>query len=130
MTLRARLALGACVAALLAPGTAAPCGVCIEDKVAATYDHAVVTRAVDRGQLMVFAEVRGGGTAAALTQAARRAAMGVRGIDRASVRVSEQPAGLSFALDARARKPADALAEVQRAARVPGLELALLKVLP
>ena len=123
------LALAACVAALL-PAPASACGACIEDKVAATYDHAVVTRAVERGRVMVFAEVKGAGAAEALTRAARKAAIGTRGIDSTSVRISQQPAGLSFALDARARKPVEALAAVQRAAGIAGLELALLKVLP
>ena len=35
------------------------CGVCDEDKVAATYDHAVVRRANLQGRVMVFCEVRG-----------------------------------------------------------------------
>ena len=125
-----RLALAASIAAALAPGRAAACGVCVEDKVAATYDHAVVTRATDRGQVVVFAEVKGGGTAASRAAAARRAAARVRGIDPGSVRVSTQPsAGLSFALDARASTPVQALEAVQRAAGLPGLELALLEVM-
>ncbi|MBC8021534.1 MAG: hypothetical protein H7Y14_00325, partial [Burkholderiales bacterium] len=34
------------------------CGICLEDKVAATYDHGMVMRATSRGQVVVFAEPR------------------------------------------------------------------------
>ena len=114
-----RLAAAA-VLALAAPAALA-CGVCIEDKVAAAYDHAVVTRAVDRGWVVVFAEVKGAGDAAA---AARR----LGGVDASSVRVSQQPGSLSFALDPRRRSPREALAAIERAAAP--LRLELLKVMP
>lgn len=113
--------------ALLASGAAWPCGVCVEDKVAATYDHAVIGRAAGAGHVVVFAEVRGRDGGA--VSAARRAAARVRGIDPASVRASEEPAALSFALDERVRSPSEALAAVRAAARPPGFELRLLKVM-
>lgn len=123
------LAPATLAAALLVPGGAFACGACIEDKVAATYDHATVTRALGRGKVVVFAEVRGAGPAAARTAAARDAARRVRGIERSSVRISEEPSGLSFVLDTKEQGPKEALAAVQRAARLPGLELAMLQVL-
>lgn len=118
----ALLAIAATASAALA------CGVCIEDKVAAAYDHGVITRALDRGHVVVFAEVKGRDGAAALTRAARKAALGVRGVDHASVRVAEQPAVLSFALDGRAGTPAEALAAMERAA-ASRVQLQLLKVM-
>jgi hypothetical protein len=122
------LALAGCAAALLATPVAFACGVCVEDKVAAAYDHGVITRALDRGHVVVFAEVKGRDAAAALTRAARKAALGVRGVDRASVRVAEQPAMLSFALDGKAGTPAEALAAMERAA-ASRVQLQLLKVM-
>ena len=123
---------GAGLAALLAlaGANAVACGVCIEDKVAATYDHAVIERAVGAGRVVVFAEVRSPQPAKDAVRAARRGASGVRGVDPASVRGAEEPAALSFSLDARVRTPAQALVAAQAAARSPGLELRLLKVLP
>lgn len=124
-----RLALAALAATLFAPAPAAfACGICVEDKVAAAYDHGVITRALDRGHVVVFAEVKGGADAATLARAARKAAVGVRGVDRASVRVAEQPAMLSFALDGKAGTPAQALAAMERAA-ARRVKLELLKVM-
>ena len=44
----------------IASGSAYACGACIEDKVAATYDHAVVTKATAKGQVVVFGTFDGG----------------------------------------------------------------------
>jgi len=126
---RTRLASAALAAALAALAPAAfACGVCVEDKVAATYDHGVITKALGRGHVVVFAEVKGKDSAASLTRAARKAALGVRGVDRASVRVAEQPTMLSFALDGSVRTPAQALAAIERAA-ASRVKLDLLKVM-
>lgn len=125
-----RLAFAIAAAAwTFAPVAAQACGVCIDDKVAAAYDHEVVTRAADRGQVVVFAEVSGRGTAADFVGAARRAAARVSGVVAASVRSAEAPAALSFALDARVRSPDAALAAVEKGAGKSGVKLALLKVL-
>ena len=123
----ARLAAAALAVAAASPAMA--CGICVEDKVAAAYDHAVVMQALDQGKVVVFAEVKGPGPAASRVAAARKAAARVPGIERRSVRVAESPAALSFMLDARGRTPAQVLAMVERAAAVPGLELVMLKVM-
>jgi hypothetical protein len=111
-------------AVLLAVAPAAwACGVCIEDKVAATYDHAVVVRAAAKGKVMVFCEVAGLVDARQIRNAARA----VRGIEPASLRISSQPAALSFALDDR-QSPQAAVAAIQRA--VPaGTRLAIVRLI-
>ena len=111
----------------LSPGAWA-CGYCVEDKVAATYDHAVVTKAIGSGRVVVFAEVSGGGSAAALSQAARRAAARVREVDPASVRVSQTPVTVSFVMNTAALSPGEALAAAERAA-AGRLKLTLLTVM-
>jgi hypothetical protein len=100
------------------------CGVCVEDKVAATYDYAVVQHALARGQVVVYCEMsgRGRGGDARLRQAAAR----VPGLDAASVRISAEPAALSFALDAAKRSPAAAAAALQHA--VPGVHLHVIRI--
>jgi hypothetical protein len=124
-----RRALAAVPAALLVWALPAfACGVCVDDKVAAAYDHAVVTDAIARRHVVVFAEVRGPGTVEALVRKARTAAGRVRGVERASVRAAASPAALSFALDPAVATPQVALAAVGRA--VPGLQLTLLRVMP
>jgi hypothetical protein len=123
--------LPAAIAAACAmlPAASIACGVCVDDKVAATYDHTVVSRAIDRRQVVVFAEIRGPGAAEALVARARTATRRVGGIERASVRAAAAPAALSFALDPAVRGPEAALAAIEKAAG-PGLRLSLLKVLP
>lgn len=82
-------------ALLAAPMLALACGACVEDKVAATYDHAVVQAAAAQKKQMVFCEVQGLVTPSRMRAAAAR----VPGIDASSVRVSTDPAAMSFALD-------------------------------
>jgi len=111
-------------AALLAMAPAAwACGVCIEDKVAATYDHEVVVRAAASGKVMVFCEVAGPLDAGRLRSAARK----VPGVDPASLRTSAQPAAVSFALDAR-QSPQAAVSAMQRGIS-PDMHVAIVKVI-
>jgi hypothetical protein len=85
-----------------APMLAAACGVCIEDKMAATYDHAVITSAVNQGHAVVFAEMIGVPSSnAAQTRKIIQAFEATPGVDRGSVRVSLNPAAISFAIDER-----------------------------
>ena len=118
-------------AALTAMSSAAvlACGVCIDDKVAATYDHAVVTRDVARHQLMVFGEIAGAVDMKVATSRIARAAPEVPGIDRRSVRTSLAPAAFSFALDPAAQAPDAAVAELQKRLHVPGATLVVLRVM-
>ena len=95
------------------------CGVCIEDKVAATYDHALVERALAQHRVVVFAEPRASVDEhglKAFAALARRAP----GVDAATVKTSAAPASVSFVLDP---KRADAKKTVA------ALQLDLLKVI-
>jgi hypothetical protein len=83
-----------------APMLAAACGVCIEDKMAATYDHAVITTAFNRGHTVVFAEMSDAPLSNAdQTRKIIQAFEAAPGVDRGSVRVSFNPAAISFAVD-------------------------------
>ena len=117
------------VAAGLAPAMALACGVCIEDKVATTYDHALASRALASGRVVVFAEVTGDGDAKARVRSARAAAARVPGVERATIRTHESPEVLSFVLDPRARTPEQALALAQLSGGEERFKLDLLKVL-
>src|SRR3954465_1750179 len=86
-------------AALLAATTAAlACGYCVEDKIAAVYDHAVVTQAFARKHHVVFLHVDG--TAASRTLL-ERAAYAAPAVDAGSVRVAGDLLTVSFAYDPR-----------------------------
>jgi hypothetical protein len=115
----------ACCAVLLwQGGVAQACGICVEDKVAATYDYAVVQRAAARGQMVVFCEVDGPVDAARIRQVARS----VRGLDSASVRVSEVPAALSFSLDVSKLSPQAAASAIEKGL-TRGVQVKLLRLI-
>lgn len=116
----------ALLAAIVTPAALA-CGVCIEDKVAATYDHATVTRALAQHHAVVFAGIDTRDPAARAVTAVRSAARHVRGVEAASVRTATDPLALSFVVDATDQTPERALAEIQRGAA--GVRLTMLKVL-
>ena len=113
------LLLSAIVSAFaVAPARA--CGVCDEDKVAATYDHTIVQRAASKGRVVVYCAVRGPLDAKRLRLAARQ----VKGLDLRSLRTSQQPAAVSFALDGAGQTPQAAVSALQ--ANLPqGTELAI-----
>jgi hypothetical protein len=82
------------------PVVAHACGACIEDKIAATYDHAVIDRAVANRWQVVFVAIDGPVDASKLTARIVLAAPRVRGVRASTVRTSVSPPAFSFALDA------------------------------
>ena len=98
------------VAAALAPAASHACGACVEDNVAATYDHQTVKSAKAAGNLMVFCAVTGQFDAWQLVKSAR----GVHGVKGSSVRTSGQPQALSFAFDPTRQSPEAAVDTIQR----------------
>jgi hypothetical protein len=109
--MRASLIALGLLLALNAPGALA-CGYCVEDKIASTYDHAVITKALAQKHQVAFYHVDGpivpgegaGRLLAALAEA-------TPGVDKGSVRVAVETFTLSFAFDPK-RAP---LAAVQAA---------------
>jgi hypothetical protein len=74
------------------------CGYCVEDRVAAVYDHAVVVRALERKHQVAFLAI--GGTDSHERELLRsiQSELGtVKGIDRGTARVSLESASVSFA---------------------------------
>ncbi|MFO1396467.1 MAG: hypothetical protein U1F48_05325 [Burkholderiales bacterium] len=117
------------LALLGAAGVAQACGVCLEDQVASTYDHALVTRALAAHRVVVFAAVKGNATPDALAAEARRVAALVPGVERGSVRsATTAGATVSFVVDPAAATPFAAIERIEKASRTPKLELALLRV--
>jgi hypothetical protein len=99
------------------------CGVCAEDKVAATYDYASVQQAIAHGRVVVYFDLAG----VPDVQRARQVARRLRGVEPRSVRVSDAPAALSFVLDPKQQSPQAALLTL-RAALPRNAHIALLKV--
>ena len=97
------------------PSLAFGCGVCIEDKVAATYDHAIVTKAAAKKQLVVFGAVDGANiNAGQVTKRIVATAGDIKGVQRGTTLASVEPPAFSFALDPRAQTP-EAMAKIRRA---------------
>jgi hypothetical protein len=109
--------------ACILPALAWACGACAEDKMAATYDHAVVQAAAAQQQQVVFCDVQGRVEPARLRDAASQ----VAGVDPASIRTSVEPAAMSFALDTKLLDPDAAAAQIRSKLNEPGVNLVVLK---
>ena len=114
--------------ATLAAAPARACGFCIEDKVAAAYDHAVVARARGQGHEVVYLSLEftrpvDRDTAGKIARAIER----VASVDRGSVRVAVDAGSVALAFDAK-RAPAGAMLDaVERAVKPLGARTALLQ---
>ena len=79
------------------------CGHCKEDKIAATYDYAVVSAARRHGRSVVYAELRGAiGPASPLGPWIRQQVESSTGVVRGTARVSLEPAAISFSCEHQA----------------------------
>ncbi len=98
VTIFSRIILATALTLCALPGWT--CGFCVEDKVAAVYDHAVVTAAIARRHQVAFFGIEGrlAGNAAE-ARGLERIAAGVHGVDDGSARVNTESASLSVAFD-------------------------------
>ena len=92
-----RLLTGLLAAAAL---DAAACGVCIDDKIASCYDHAVITSAKAKGHAVAFFAIQGEIVVQPETRrAVLKAIEALPGALRGSGRISLENGALSFAFD-------------------------------
>jgi hypothetical protein len=105
------------------------CGVCIDDKIASCYDHALITHERARGNEVAFFAIQGSLPQDEATRAMlRRTLESTPGVLRGSARFSVENAALSFAYDPR-RGNAVAIAQKVERRLSPGLTLSLLRVI-
>jgi hypothetical protein len=107
---------------------AVACGLCIEDKVAAVYDHAAISRAVAMKHRVAFFVFDGAlaGTEGATKKVAQAATL-ASGVDVGTTRVSMELSSLSIAFDP-SKTSAEALERALRAKlNASGLTLELVK---
>jgi hypothetical protein len=116
------------LAAAVSPAASFACGACVEDKIAATYDYAVVKKAEADHHLMVFGEIDGSANVNAVGPKIASAAARVRGIDRGTVRISASPPAFSFALDPAAQEPDAAMNELRRRLGSANVKLTVLRI--
>lgn len=121
------LALGAL---LLAATHAQACGVCVEDKMAAVYDHAVIGKALGQQHHVAFFHIEGDLAAGAATKKfLEAAALASPSTDKRSARVSVESASLAVAFDPQ-RTPVTALQrDLERRLAAKKISLILMQVL-
>lgn len=104
------------------------CGVCIEDRIAAVYDHAVVSRALGAKHQVAFFHVDGP-LAADAGKSVAALAGSASGVDRGSARVSAQSRTLSVAFDPRRTSFAQLQGLLERKLAPKGFSLLPLKLM-
>src|SRR5690349_22255011 len=101
------------------------CGVCIEDKVAATYDYQIVMDATARNHVVVYGQVEGNTDMGKLVRELAAVASRTAGVDRGTVRTSTTPAAFSFSLDPAMQTPHAAIRSVLQRLRTTGVQLSI-----
>ena len=124
---RVRILIAAAIAAG-GPGASWACGACIEDKVAATYDHAVIKAAIARHHQVVFVAVDGPVSAAKVNARVAATATRVRGVQAGTLRTSLTPPAFSFALDAT-ESPEGAVSGFRKVVADPAARLTLVRIM-
>ena len=105
------------------------CGVCVEDRMAATYDHDLVVRAMDRGHQIVFTDVTSRPMTRTEWHLLSWTVQSVRGVMKGSVRISKSPMALSFEIDPKATGAATAIREINRRIRKQPVRVSLIQTM-
>jgi hypothetical protein len=111
----------------LASGPAVGCGYCVEDKIAAVYDHGLIAQTLARGHDVAFiayeprAPIGGQGS-----DAIRLALERIGGIDRGSVRAASESFSLAF--DPRRLPAGKLLRALDRELGPVGVRITLLRI--
>ena len=106
------------------------CGYCVEDKMAAVYDHATVTRALAQKHHVVFFHIEGElAPGPATKHTLERLANDLAGVVRGSAHVSLESAALSIAFDPQRATVAALQAALERKLASRKNSLLLLQVM-
>jgi hypothetical protein len=117
------------ICVLLGSTRALACGFCVEDKIAAVYDHALLTQALARGHHVAFFAIDGALDAnSAQKSGIERAAAKAAGVDAKSIRVSVESAALSASFDPARISVEQLRQSLQKALVLKNLSLQLLRV--
>jgi hypothetical protein len=115
---------------LFAVRNAFACGYCVEDRVAAVYDHAIVVRALERRHEVAFLAIEGALPAGGDPRRSIESAIGTTpGVDRSTARVSLEGSSLSFAYDPRKPGLGPVLRAIEKTLAARGLNLSILRVI-
>lgn len=100
------------------------CGYCVEDKIAAVYDHAALTQAHARKQTVVYFAIDGAIRDA--RPALEKIVHSVPGVEKGSARVSVEGHALAVTFDPRRTSLPAVQSAIEKALKPRGLELLLL----
>jgi hypothetical protein len=116
--------------ALVAASPVLGCGHCIEDQVAAVYDHGIVTRALNQRHQIAFFSIAGPLPAGAESRRVIATAMAsARGVETPTLRVSVDSASLSLAYDNHRISPNQIRDTLNLKLQARGLSVSLLRVM-
>ena len=105
-------------------GNASACGYCVEDKIAAVYDHAALMQARANKQTVVYFAIDG--TIRDTRPQLEKIVHSVPGVQKASARVSVEAHALAVTFDPRGTALAALQAGLEKALKARGLKLLLL----
>jgi hypothetical protein len=106
------------------------CGYCVEDKIAAVYEHAAVSRSIAGGRTVVFFAIDGELKHGAATRARiEKLVAAVPGVEPASVRLSTEAAALALAFDPRRTSLAAVQQTLERKLAAQKLSLLAMRVM-
>lgn len=115
---------------LAASGSAYACGYCVEDKIAAVYDHAAVARAIGQKHPVVFFAIDGNLKQDDSTRRRIDAiAASTPGVDPRSVRLSLDAASLAVAFDPRRTSLVTVQSALERKLAALGLSLLAMRIM-
>lgn len=115
---------------LVPPAAAIACGHCVEDKVAAAYDHSVIVRSIERRHEVAFFAIEGAiAESPRLSREIQKALESVGGVDRGTARVSLPAGSLSFAYDPARQKLGTIVRVLEKTLAPKGLSPSLLRVI-
>ena len=115
--------------ALLVSTEALACGVCVEDKIAAVYDHAAVHQALAAKRTVVFFHIDGKLVADERTKRSIASiARATPGVDATSVRVSCELASMALAFDGRRTNLVKVQESLEKRLSAQGLSLLAMQV--
>lgn len=105
------------------------CGHCVEDKIAAVYDHALIMQALAQKQQIAFFAFDGNFPADEMTRKSIEAlAKSVQGIEKNSVRVSVELGALCLVFDPRRQSFAAIQSSLEKKLMEKKLTLLLIKI--
>lgn len=126
----ASAAAGLAGLALVAASPAFGCGYCIEDKVAAVYDHGVITKALDQRHQIAFFAIEGPLPADGESRRViAKALASAKGVDSPSLRVSVDSASLSLSYDGKRISSDQIMDTLNRKLAARGLRVSVLKLM-